>query len=350
MAAQVQQKSLSNMEIAAFSEQMAMILKSGISSMEGLSIMLEDAQSEAEKVLLGTMNEEMLESGKLYDSLKKTAVFPSYMLQMVQIGEETGTLDEVMESLSSHYKREEAIAKSIRSALTYPLIMIGMMLLVVIVLITKVMPIFNQVFIQLGREMTGFSGGILALGGVLSRYASVFIALLIALILLFIYFTKTASGRSRLLKLGYHFRFSRELYEKMAACRFADGMSLTLKSGATPEHALEFSKNLIDNPYFLNKIVSCQELLSEGKDLPEALHETKIFTGIYSRMTSLAGKAGIMDEIMETIAAQYEEEVDEKINSFISVLEPTLVIILSIIVGIILFSVMLPLMGIMAGL
>ena len=62
MAAQVQQKSLSNMEIAAFSEQMAMILKSGISSMEGLSIMLEDAQSEAEKVLLGTMNEEMLES------------------------------------------------------------------------------------------------------------------------------------------------------------------------------------------------------------------------------------------------------------------------------------------------
>lgn len=350
MSTQVQQKTLSNLEVAAFSEQMAMILKSGISTLEGISILLEDAQNEAERALLSVMNEEVLQSGKLYDSMKKTAAFPSYMLQMVQIGEETGTLDEVMESLSTHYEREEAISKSIKSALTYPLIMIGMMFLVIIVLITKVMPVFNQVFKQLGREMTGFSGGILALGSVLSRYAFVFIGILVVFILLLIYFTKAASGRRRLLQLGYHFKFSRDLYEKMAACRFADGMSLSLKSGMNPERGLEFSKNLIDNPYFLNKIVSCEELLSKGNDLAEALHETKIFTGIYSRMTSLAGKAGIMDEIMGEIARQYEEEVDTKITSFISVLEPTLVIILSVIVGIILFSVMLPLMGIMAGL
>lgn len=350
MAAQTQQKKLTNMEVAAFSEQMAMILKSGISSLEGITIMLEDAQNDAERELLNIMNEEMAQSGKLYDSLEKTGAFPDYMLQMVQIGEETGTLDEVMESLSSHYEREEAIAKSIRSALTYPLIMIGMMLLVIIVLVTKVMPIFNQVFKQLGREMTGFSGGILAFGRVLSRYASVFTAFLILFIILFIYFTKISSGRRRLMKIGYHFHFFKDLYEKMAACRFADGMSLTLKSGMTPERGLEFSKKLIDNPYFLNKLISCEELLGNGRDLSESLHETKIFTGIYSRMVSLAGKAGVMDEIMGDIAEQYEEEIDAKITSFISKLEPTLVIILSVIVGIILFSVMLPLMGIMAGL
>ena len=136
MSRQIPQKTLSNMEVTAFSEQMAMILKSGIPASEGISIMLEDAQSEAERVLLGVISEGMTQTGKLYDSLGETGVFPSYMLQMVQIGEETGTLDEVMESLSSHYEREEAISKSIKSALTYPLIMIGMMFLVIIVLIT----------------------------------------------------------------------------------------------------------------------------------------------------------------------------------------------------------------------
>lgn len=345
-----QQKALSNLEIAAFSEQMYMILKSGISALEGISVMLEDAENDEERALLSIMNEEMTESGKLYDSLKKTGVFQAYMLQMVQIGEETGTLDEVMEALSEHYQREEAISKSIKSALTYPLIMIGMMFLVILVIITKVMPVFNQVFKQLGREMTGLSKGILALGSVLSKYASVFTVILVILIVFLIYVTKTKSGRRCLMKLGYCFKFSRDIYEKMAACRFADGMALTLKSGMTPERGLEFARNLIENPYFTNKLVSCEQLLSTGKDLSEALHETKIFTGVYTRMASLAGKAGIMDEVMKQIAGQYEEEVDTKISSFISILEPTLVIILSIIVGIILFSVMFPLMGIMAGL
>lgn len=345
-----QQKALSNLEIAAFSEQMYMILKSGISALEGISIMWEDAENEDERLLLTVINEEMAESGKLYDSLKRTGVFPSYMLQMVQIGEETGTLDEVMKALSEHYEREEAIAKSIKSALTYPLIMIVMMFLVIIVIITKVMPVFNQIFKQLGREMTGISGGILALGNILSRYASIFVGILVILILFLIYLTKTKSGRKLLMKFGYCFKFSRDIYEKMASCRFADGMCLTLKSGMTPERGLEFSKNLIDNPYFINKLVSCEKLLEDGKDLSEALHETKIFTGVYTRMASLAGKAGIMDEVMKQIAEQYEEEVDADISSFISILEPTLVIILSIVVGVILFSVMFPLMGIMAGL
>lgn len=345
-----QQKPLSNMELAAFSEQAAMILTSGISIMEGLSIMLEDAQNEEEQKLLQTMYDEMLSTGKLYDSLKISGAFPPYMMQMVQIGEETGTLDEVMGSLARHYEREEDLAKSIKSALTYPLIMIGMMLVVIVVLLTKVMPVFNQVFKQLGREMSGISAGILSLGSVLSKYAAVFVGLLAILVVLLVFLTKTSDGRRHLQKLSYRFRFTRELHNKMASCRFADGMSLTLKSGMTPERSLAFSKDLIDNPFFSQKVDSCSELLHSGKDLSDALQETNIFTGMYSRMINLAGKAGKVDEVMGEIAEQYEEEVDVQLSSFISVLEPTLVIILSLIVGIILFSVMLPLMGIMAGL
>lgn len=84
--------------------------------------------------------------------------------------------------------------------------------------------------------------------------------------------------------------------------------------------------------------------------MAEALLQTKIFTGIYARMTDIAGRTGQVDEVMGKLADQYEEEVDERITSFVSMLEPTLVILLSVIVGTILLSVMLPLLGILAGL
>ena len=99
---------------------------------------------------------------------------------MVQIGEETGTLDEVMSALGEHYEREDSIAKSIRNAVTYPMIMIGMMLVVILVLLVKVMPIFNQVFVQLGTEMTGFSGALMQIGNAISRYSVVLVVLLAA--------------------------------------------------------------------------------------------------------------------------------------------------------------------------
>lgn len=350
MANQIQQKPLSNPEVSAFCGQMAMILKSGISVLEGIDILLEDAQTSEEKALLSGIYESMMETGSLYSSLENTKVFPDYLLQMIKLGEETGTLDEVMDALNRHYSREEAISQSIKNALTYPLVMIGMMLLVVIILMTKVMPVFNQVFRQLGREMDGLSRGVLVLGNTLSKYASVFIGIGIVLILLLVYLTRTKNGRKMLVNLGQRFRFSREIYDKMSACRFAGGMSLSLRSGMDPERSLEFSENLIYREFFLNKIVSCKQMLAEGTDLAEAFKKTEIFTGVYAKMVSVAGKAGLIDEVMGQIADRYEEEVDEKITAFISVLEPTLVILLSVIVGIILLSVMLPLLGIMAGL
>lgn len=345
-----QQKPLSNLEIASFCGQMAMILKSGISALEGLSILLEDAENEQERSLLTVMNDDMAQNGKLHLALRRAEVFPPYLLQMIQIGEESGTLDDVMDALESHYTREDAVANSIRSALTYPLIMVGMMILVVVVLMTKVMPVFQQVFKQLGREMSGLSKGILAMGNSLSKYYYVFVIITIVIIFLLIYFTRSSGGRRQMMKLGYHFKFAKTLYDKMAACRFAGGMALTLKSGMMPEYGIELSENLIDNPYFCKKIDTCKSMLQEGCDLSQAFQETKIFTGVYARMISIANKTGKTDEVMSEIAEQYEDEVDAKITGFISMLEPTLVIILSVIVGIILLSVMLPLLGIMAGL
>lgn len=350
MGKKTRQDMLSNLELSAFCEQMAMVLKAGISVMEGISIMREDAQTPAEKELLGMIYDKVQETGTLAPALAETGVFPEYMCKMTQIGEETGTLDDVLGSLERYYERQEAVSRSIRSALTYPLIMIGMMALVIAVLLTRVMPVFQQVFRQLGMEMSGFSRGALLLGNALSRYAVVFVGIIVILALIFVWLVKTKSGRVKLESLGQHFKFSREISDKMAVCRFAGGLSLTLKSGLTPERGLELADELNENRFFGEKISSCRKMLEEGSSLSEAFQQTKIFSGVYARMAEIAGRTGVMDEVMGKLSDQIEDEIDEKIGSFISMLEPTLVILLSLIVGTILLSVMLPLLGILAGL
>ena len=106
MEKRTQQGKLTNLEIASFCSEMAMILKSGISSLEGVDLLREDAQTKAEKELLDEIYQSVMNTGRLDQALEETKVFPEYLIRMTQIGEETGTLDEVMESLAEHYDRE----------------------------------------------------------------------------------------------------------------------------------------------------------------------------------------------------------------------------------------------------
>lgn len=339
----------SHSEISAFCGQVALILKSGISSIEGISIMLEDAQSPEDKAFLQVLYDRLLETGSLYTALSDTGLFPHYMLKMVDIGEQTGTMDNVMEHLSLHYAREHSINQSLRHSITYPLIMAGMMVIVIVVLLVKVMPIFNQVFIQLGTEMNGFSKALMDIGNVINRYSLAFIILIALLILFAVFCTQTQAGRKFMGILKYKLPFLRTVQESAVACRFASGMALTLSSGLDTEQSLRLAGALNDDPVFARKMEICYQQLEDGKDLYEAIHAAGIFSGVYARMASLGARTGTMDQVMDQIATRYQEEVDDRINNLLAILEPTLVIILSLFVGVILLSVMLPLIGIMSS-
>lgn len=151
-------------------------------------------------------------------------------------------------------------------------------------------------------------------------------------------------------KLGYKLRFTRVIYEELAACRFASGMALTLSSGLNPDRSMELVHSLNDDPVFQKKLDLCQNEINEGKDLSQALFASGMFSGIYARMASIGSKTGSMDQVMEQIAELYQDDIDTRMNNVLAVLEPTLVILLSLIVGVILLSVMMPLMGIMSSL
>ncbi len=339
------QKKLSNTELSYFCSQMALVLHSGISTLEGISMMLEDNADKKDSEILSSLLHGMESYGLLHIALKNSGVFPNYMIHMVQIGEETGNLDEVMVALSKHYEREESIRTSVSHAVSYPLIMSGMILAVIIVLLVRVMPIFSQVFKQLGTEMTGFAAGLVTIGETISSYSLIFVIILALVIIFVLVCLKTGLG-VRIIRL---FKGARDLSLSISAGRFADGMALTLKSGLAPDRSFDLVSSLNEDPEFAKRLSDCKVKMENGLDLSESLHKSGIFSGIYARMANVGSKAGALDIVMSQIADLYQEEIDTRINNTLSVVEPALIIVLSIVVGIILISVMFPLLGIMSS-
>lgn len=342
-------KAFTDAELSSFTAQLALILKAGLSSYEGISAMLDDAASFEEKNILTAVKDSLSLGEDLSRALDSTGLFPSYMVEMIRIGEQTGRLDDVMELLSSHYDREDFISKSLKNALTYPLVMSSIMILVIVVLLVKVLPVFNQVFIQLGSEMTGLSAVLMKVGLTLNRYSLFFIVLILLLVFLFFYISKTDSGKSLLKDVCYKFGFTRALLEETAACRFAGGLALTLGSGLGNEQGLHMVQAVNKDPYFDKKITDCMEYLTTGMDLSSSLQKARIFSGIHARMIAIGEKTGAIDKAMENVADKYRDSIDFRITRALSIVEPTLVISISLVVGVILFSVMLPLIGIMSG-
>ncbi len=343
------EKLLNNAEIASFCGQTAMLFRAGIAPEEGMNILLKDTKAAGGKEVIGKILEVCRQGESFHDAVASTGLFPDYVLNMIALGEESGNLDNCMQSLADYYEKEEMIADNIKSAVTYPFIMIIMMLVVIFVLISRVLPIFNQVFQELGSEMTGFAGTLLSIGNSINRYSLVLILLLVLIAAGYLFATKTSVGKRKTAKLLASFPLTRGFYEKLACQRFASGMAMALGSGMDTFASLDMVSLLVDHEKMRAKIEQCRKSIQEGETLSDALTHASIFSNLYSRMVAVGFRSGNIDTVMGKIADNYEKETDQKIQSILSILEPTLVILLSLIVGMILLSVILPLMGIMAS-
>ena len=343
-------KPLNDRELSTFCSQMAMMLSAGISAVEALGILREGLEHPDAQKILEQVSQSLEAGESLFASLSAPpGAFPAYFLDMVDMGERAGQLDTVFSSLASYYDRQDTLSQNIRSAVTYPLVMTAMMLAVVLVLILQVMPIFSQVYSQLGAEMNRFSAGILRLGTWLGRYSLVLLILAAVLVLVLVYLFKTRSGRRRWTVLARHLPGIRSIYEATALSRFADGMSLTLRSGLDTDESLELAGKLTESPELRQKIDACRRQTAQGADLGAAFRENGIFSGIYGKMVSVGILSGALDTVLAQVAAQYAEDALNRMGRAVSRLEPTLVAVLSVLVGMILLSVMLPLMGIMSN-
>lgn len=336
-------------ELSAFCLQISLLLSAAVPLDEGLSIMSEDAKNEEEKELLSFLSGEVELGEPFYQALEKTDAFPEYVVKMAKLGQQTGTLDQMMESLSVYYEKEYNLARSIKNALTYPIIMIFMLLTVLFVLFTKVMPVFEGVYSQLGAQLSPVSKTAIRLGGIFSGGALV-LAGFLAVVALIIYIAS---------RFGKKFRFVEEMTDRMkrinkvalavAKRRFTSVLALTLKSGMELEKGMELAKELVENSRIQEQITACGKDLESGVSYYDAMKRTGLFGGFHIQMIKVGTRSGRLDSVMEEISRDYEQEAEESIDNMIARFEPTMVAVLAVSVGLVLLSVMLPLVGVLSA-
>lgn len=335
-------------ELSEFCMQMSFLLEAGISLDDGLGILAEDASSEKQKGMLISMAQDVEQGEAVSAAMEKTGEFPVYTVRMTQVGQETGTLDIVMRSLAEYYDKESTLAQTVRNAVTYPLIMISMLVLVLFVLLTKVMPVFEGVYRQLGAELSPITKSAVHIGSIVSGAVLAVIVLMAA-----------AAAAAVFARRGQKLQWAENIVETvkersriaviLSKRRLAAVLALSVRSGLAVEKGVDMAQDIVRQSKIQKRISRCREELEQGEVLYDALKSAELFDGLDLQMIKVGSRSGKLDEALEKMAQKYEDEVDNAVDTMIARFEPTMVIILALTVGLILLSVMMPLVGIMAS-
>lgn len=339
-------KRLSTEELSVLCMELSMLLHAAYPVAEGLHLLYEETKHPT----LGQLCERLDEGDALSVALRSTAVFPEYLCHMVETGELTGRLEETFHALSLYYENRRQLSRSIRAALLYPSILLLLVGVVLVVLLAKVLPVFDEVFRQLGGSMTGLAGGLLQFGQAIDAAMPVLLLALLVVFLLAAVVALTQKLRTGLAAFWQRHFGDKGLGKKIFSSRFSSALSMGMMSGLPIEESLRIAAEMHrENPRLSQRLDDCLRRLEEGEGLAEALQAAEIMPPVYCRMLALGIRSGTGDEMISEISRRMEEDAQSGIDALVSRIEPSMVLITSLLVGMVLLSVMLPLMNIMSA-
>lgn len=324
------------------------MFKAGYPISDCVSLLAEEEPDRRSRELFCSIAKELEDGIAFSDVLLKAGAFPRHTVSLLSVGESVGKLEQSIASAAKYHEDRCRIEKQVRDALTYPIILVMLMLVVISVLLTKVIPVFNDVYASLGGSMTGAAAGILSLGEWLNGALPVFITVIVCLAVAAAAIYMIPPARRFAVKVFYSIAGDRGILLAISRASFASALSMAASSGSTFEDGvLVASEMLGDNKKAQARIKKCLDLLEEGTPLEDALKECALLPPSSCRLLKLGMQAGSGDESMSEIADRLTEEAEGKIADTVAVIEPALVIITSLITGAVLLTVMLPLINIM---
>lgn len=344
----MQTRQFTHRETAVFCREMALMLHSGVGVAESLDLLAEQEDDSGWHDVLSAMARLTGGGIPFSDAIKEADAFPAYFTGLVDVGERTGKLEEAFVSLAGYYEERERMNQRVRSALLYPSVLMLIMLAVIIVLLTKVLPMLSSVYASLGSEMTGAAGVLLQLGLGLNSIMPVLCAVFAIVLAVLLVFSVSVSFREWVLGLWRANAGDRGAMRAMNDACFAQAISMGLSSGLTAEDSLELAAQVLsDVPDAQKRCINCRQALEQGNSLVDALGKADIFPPAARRLLSLGLQSGNGDTTMQELAARLSEDADIALSKKIARIEPTLVLVCSVLVGAVLLSVMLPLIDIM---
>ncbi|MGE5474736.1 MAG: type II secretion system F family protein [Ignavibacteriales bacterium] len=330
-------------DIAVFCRQFSTILRAGVTVLKGIDLLRKQTENATFKEVLNNVYEEIQKGTILSEAMRKQkAVFPAILINMVEAGEISGTLDASMEKMAEHFEKDFKLRQKVKSALTYPIIICVVCFLAVIVLLTVVVPQFAEMFKTLDSELPATTKILLDTGNFMKSFWYLVIAGFIGLIIGFIYFKKSDFGSRFIDKYALKLPIFSPVVKKIIAARFTRTMSTMLSSGIPLIKSLEVCERVVGNKTAEQMLNKVRGYVVQGGSLADHIGNLGLFPIMVPHMISVGEETGAIDKMLEKTADFFDEEVDASITQMTTLIEPAILGVMALIVGFIVISIIQP--------
>lgn len=338
-----QSKKIKLKDISLFCKQMSVMLESGIPLNNAVDILEQQATSKNLKSSLKIVSKSLKEGSQLSKAMiDQEGMFPDLLIRMVQAGEKTGKLDEVLEKMSEHYNKELKTSRQIQGAMIYPAVLAFLAVAAVLALLYIVIPSFSGIFEQSGMAMPLPTRIVLAASNFVRSYWYILFGVTGILVFLFLRYRSTEAGRYQLDRLKLWLPVIKGPMQKIVTARFASTLAILTSAGIPLVEAIESAAATTNNAVVIEKMKIANEGLQKGERLTGMITATGLFPPMMLSMVKIGEESGSLESMLVKTSDYYEEELETAIKQLLSLLEPAMIIVMGVIIGGIVASVMLP--------
>ena len=330
-------------ELILFTKQFKTMINAGVSMMNMLEILEEQTENPKLRNILGQMHQDIKEGASLYDAfVKHPNVFSPLYCSMIQAGEASGALPEVLERLIYIIEHEHQVKSDIKSAMTYPIIVVVFLFTAFLVLITQVIPKFVNIFKSAGLTLPLPTQICLLIYSFLSNYWYFLLGGTVVAALLLYYYLKTDQGKLTRDTILMRIPLLGPLFIKSAISRFASIFSILQASGVDVLDSMDILSGTIGNAAVGNELESIKDSLAEGRGIAGPLGQAKYFTPMLINMVAIGEESGNLESMLRDVAEHYDTEVEYSMKKLSEAIGPLLTVGLAAVVGFFALAIFLP--------
>lgn len=337
-------KKIKPMDIALFTRQMATMMKAGVPLLSSFDIIGEGFDNPNMRKLVDDLKQEVAAGNSFASSLrKKPLLFDDLYCNLVDAGEQSGALETLLDRVATYKEKTEALKAKIKKAMTYPIAVVVVAVIVSAILLIKVVPQFEQVFANFGAELPAFTQMVIGLSQVLQKWWLLFLLGIGGLVFAFQETSKRSeSFRNKIDRLKLKIPIVGDILYKSSVARYARTLATTFSAGVPLVEALDSVAGATGNVVFRNAVHKIKQDVSTGMQLNFSMRTTGVFPSMALQMTAIGEESGALDEMLEKVASFYEEEVDNMVDNLTALMEPMIMAVLGVLVGGLIIAMYLP--------
>lgn len=340
-------KRVSTLDIAICTRQLSVLVRAGIPLVEALTALLDQLEHPELKEAFTHVRNRVNEGISFADALKAhPAIFETLFVNMVAAGEASGTLDAVLSRLAEFLDAQAKLKGKVAGALAYPAFMALMTVGIVTIMMTVVVPKVTAVFEDFGQALPWYTQLLIFVSNAMVNYWWLFLGATVGSVAYFRHWLASEAGRklwdARILKVPVF----GQLLLMVAISRFTRTLATLLSSGVPVLQAMDITKNVLGNVVLMQVVESARDSVREGEGLAKPLKQSGAFPPIVTHMIAIGERSGQLEEMLEHVAAAYDQQIDIKVAAMTSLLEPIIIVVMGGISGSIAFAILMPLLQI----